>query len=407
MPGQQTAQNSVGDGPTPAPGDPERTARLCAAMKEAGLHAIVCTSPSEVLLLTGYWPIFATSAAVLTAEGALHAIVPADEEELASQTSGATLTAYEPELLTKLTGPADQLREPLAALLRKLGLERGTLGLRLKLGVQPASYAVMTDFRHSLDNLLQELAQGAKLVACDDLLETQKAAKTAHELELMRLGSRVAEAGFAAAAEAIRPGLREAEVAAAIQAAFDAAPEAQALRRSYGFFFCMSGPNAATAAAAYARTRQRRIENGDLVMIHANTCGDGFWTDITRTYTAGGERVERHEAMRTAIGAARDSALKAIRPGVPAREVDQAARSVMRAHGFGDKEFKHPTGHGVGYAAANGDALPRIHPDSPDVLTEGMTFNVEPAAYLEGYGGMRHCDVVAVGADGVEVLTEY
>lgn len=78
----------------------------------------------------------------------------------------------------------------------------------------------------------------------------------------------------------------------------------------------------------------------------------------------------------------------------------------MAAHGFGDA-FRHSTGHGVGFAAANGNALPRIHPQSPDVLDVGMTFNIEPAAYFDGYGGMRHCDVVAVTVDGVNVLTEF
>lgn len=388
-------------------GDPERISRLCKGMTEAGLDGLVCTAPSDVLLLTAYWPIFATSVAVLKADGTLRAIVPSDEQELAAKSSAATLTTYEPEQLMQLTGPVEQLRAPLGAILKDLGLEQGKLGVALRLGVQPVSYAVMTEFRHSLQDLLADLVPGATQVSCDNLLETQKAVRTPFEMERMRLGAKVAAVGFAAAEKAIQPGLREAEVAAAIQAAFDAAPEAGALIRSYGFFFCMSGPNSATAAAAYARTRQRRIEKGDLVMIHANTCADGFWTDITRTYTAGGEIVERHQQMRTAIMAARESALKMIRPGVPAPEVDHAARSVMQAHGFDNKLFKHATGHGVGYAAANGNALPRIHPNSPDVLGEGMTFNVEPAAYFEGYGGMRHCDVIAVGAEGAAVLTEF
>jgi Xaa-Pro aminopeptidase len=41
------------------------------------------------------------------------------------------------------------------------------------------------------------------------------------------------------------------------------------------------------------------------------------------------------------------------------------------------------------------------------VLEEGMTFNIEPAAYFDDYGGMRHCDVVAVSSDGAAVLTEF
>ena len=69
--------------------------------------------------------------------------------------------------------------------------------------------------------------------------------------------------------------------------------------------------------------------------------------------------------------------------------------------------FKHSTGHGVGFAAANPNAIPRIHPASPDLLTEGMTFNIEPAIYFDGYGGMRHCDMVGVGKTGAEVFTNF
>jgi Xaa-Pro aminopeptidase len=140
-------------------------------------------------------------------------------------------------------------------------------------------------------------------------------------------------------------------------------------------------------------------------MIHANTCADGYWTDITRTYTAG-QASARHNDMREAIMEARSAGLAAVRPGATGSDVDKAARTVMESHGLG-KAFKHAAGHGVGFAAANANGRPRIHPLSPDVLEEGMTFNLEPAAYFEGYGGMRHCDVVAVTKDGAEVITEF
>jgi Xaa-Pro aminopeptidase len=140
-------------------------------------------------------------------------------------------------------------------------------------------------------------------------------------------------------------------------------------------------------------------------MIHANTCGDGYWSDITRTFTVG-EPTETQALMHRAIMEARQAALEMIRPGVAAKQVDGAARSVLERHGYG-KLFKHSLGHGVGFSAANAHSLPRIHPASPDVLEAGMTFNVEPAIYIKGYGGMRHCDVVAVTSSGVEVLTPF
>lgn len=86
--------------------------------------------------------------------------------------------------------------------------------------------------------------------------------------------------------------------------------------------------------------------------------------------------------------------------------MDRAARAVLADQGFGEY-FKHATGHGVGFAAIDHNARPRLHPASDDVLMTGMVFNVEPAVYLDGYGGLRHCDVVAVTAAGAEVLTPF
>jgi Xaa-Pro aminopeptidase len=271
--------------------------------------------------------------------------------------------------------------------------------------MQPSSYAASNQFRSSLPGLLRELHPDSTYIACDDLLESMKAVKTVKELELMQKASDVAAAGFAMAETCIQPGLREIEIAAAVQAAFEVSPQAKSLQRSYGYFFCMSGPNSATAAAAYARTRQRVIEQGDLVMIHANTCADGYWTDVTRTYTAGVPS-ERQNDLRIAIDEARKASLCAIRPGVAGSDVDRAARSVMESHGLGEA-FKHAAGHGIGFAAANPNGRPRIHPLSPDILDAGMTFNIEPAAYFDGYGGMRHCDVIAVTADGAKVMADF
>lgn len=347
----------------------------------------------------------AASVAIFTADGEAQVILPEDEIELAEKTSDATLIPCKPGALAELTTPIQALANPLRSLTGRLGLSNGTIGIQNDQGMQPSSYATSTRFHSSLTDLLRELQPKAKHVACDDLLEGLKASKTPKELALMRTAANIAASGFGAATQAIQVGRGESEVAADIQAAFQACSKAELVQRSYGYFFCMSGPNSASAAAAYARTRHRRVETGDLVMIHANTCADGYWTDITRTYTAGSPS-ERQDAMRAAIRKAREAALGCIRPGVPARKVDAAARNVMKAHGFGDA-FKHATGHGAGFAAANPNGLPRIHPCSPDVLQEGMTFNVEPAAYFDGYGGMRHCDVIAVTAEGATVLTDF
>ncbi len=385
--------------------DAERHARTTAALLDSPHDALLCGSATEVLLLTGYWPVMSASVAVFSLDGQVKLILPEDEFELAQKTSAAELIPYKPAGLDSLESPLTRLGKQLASTLSSMGLERASIGLQLNQGIQPSSYVVSNKFRTALPALLKSLLPDAHFASCDDLLELLKSVKTAKELEFLKTAGRVASAGFTEAATCIRAGLRETEVAARVQAAFEQTPRAEVLQRSYGCHFCMSGPNSAKAAAAYARTRQRVIEEGDLVMIHANTCADGYWTDITRTYTVGAPS-DRQQDIRRAIDEARSAGLAAVRPGVTGAYVDHAVRSVMEAHGFG-KQFKHAAGHGVGFAAANPNGCPRIHPQSPDVLEPGMTFNIEPAAYFDGYGGMRHCDVIAVTADGAQVVTNF
>jgi Xaa-Pro aminopeptidase len=139
--------------------------------------------------------------------------------------------------------------------------------------------------------------------------------------------------------------------------------------------------------------------------VHCNSYAGGYWTDITRTYCLG-QPNERQRSMYEAVLAAREAALGTIRAGARAADVDAAAREALAARGFGAL-FKHSTGHGVGFAAIDASAQPRLHPASPDVLLAGMVCNIEPAIYIDGFGGIRHCDVVAVTESGCEVLTPF
>ncbi len=167
----------------------------------------------------------------------------------------------------------------------------------------------------------------------------------------------------------------------------------------------MSGEHSALAGGAYARTRDRALRGGDLVLIHCNSYVDGYWTDITRTYMLGAPSPRQRE-IHEAIFAARAAALAAIRPGARAADVDAAARGVLTERGFGPY-FTHPTGHNVGFSAISAESPPRLAEGSADVLEPGMVFNVEPAVYLMDYGGVRHCDVVTVTKGGAEVLTPF
>jgi Xaa-Pro dipeptidase len=244
------------------------------------------------------------------------------------------------------------------------------------------------------------------LRASDTMIARLAGTKTGAEIQRIRTACQIAAQAYDAGADAIRTGITEAEIATVFRAPLSTLGLRQeGVQRADGFVYCMSGPNSAQAFGAYARTRARTVQSRDLVLVHCNSYADGYWTDITRTYHVG-ESDERTRKMYDAVLDARHAALAAIRPGVRASEVDAAARNVLRERGFGDV-FKHGTGHGVGFAAISANSIPRIHPACLDPIESGMVFNVEPAIYIDGFAGLRHCDMVAVTPSGAELLTDF
>jgi Xaa-Pro dipeptidase len=383
--------------------DDQRIQKLRSALSNINVDAIVCGLPKNVLLLSGYWPAVGMSLAVLLMDGSIHLIVPEDENDLA-RPSGATLHTYKPACLDKLTTAAQAVREPLEALRAVLGQAR--IAIETGEESEPASYVSMHLFGDTLSESLKAVFPQATITAGGDLLKTLRATKTTSELAKIRIACAFARFGFESGAALLRDGLPEIMAAQIFRDRMKRTRiDCAEVQREEDFIWVMSGFNSAKAHGAYARSRTKSIENGDLVLVHCNSTVDGYWTDITRTYSLGRPDDKRWR-MYEAILEARAAAFACIAPGRKAAEVDHAARGVLERHGFG-KEFKHPTGHGIGFGAISPDALPRLHPKSPDVLETGMVFNIEPAIYFEGYGGIRHCDMVTVTEDGYELLTPF
>jgi len=386
------------------PRDEERIRKVTEAIKEDGLDALLCTLPSNVLMLSGYWPIIGNAIALVSREGNVGVAVPEDEEQAARQ-------GWPNEVRTFQSGSLDELDNTLDAVQRPLRELKQTLRLRgaKKIGFEggpsfdPNGYASGFEYGYAIAGLLGKVFDSSEAVSTSDRLARLRATLTMRELEALRCACGIAQQAFLSTAPAISPGMREFEIAARFkQKLITGAPENE---RCDGYAYCMSGENSARAYAAFQHSGWRAIAPGDFVLLHCNSYCGGYWTDITRTFCAGHPDPEK-SAIIEAVMNARLAAIAAVRPGVEASTVDRAARQELTSRGFG-KGFKHPTGHGVGFAAINHNALPRIHPLSREKLEVGMVFNIEPAVYISKLGGMRHCDMIAVTENGAEVLTPF
>ncbi|HEY8373336.1 MAG TPA: Xaa-Pro peptidase family protein [Pseudonocardiaceae bacterium] len=240
---------------------------------------------------------------------------------------------------------------------------------------------------------LRDTVDGAEQVLAGPVLRELRMRKDAAEVAALRKAGAAIDRVHARMGEWLRPGRTEAEVGADIAAAIVAEGHTEA-----AFVIVGSGPN---GASPHHDVSGRVIEPGDVVVVDiGGPVAEGYNSDCTRTYVVGApghaDVVDTYEVLR----AAQEAAVAAVRPGVTAASIDEAARSVIAEAGFGEY-FVHRTGHGIGLDVHE---EPYIVGGNDLVLEPGMAFSVEPGIYLPGRWGARIEDIVVVTEDGVERL---
>ena len=114
---------------------------------------------------------------------------------------------------------------------------------------------------------------------------------------------------------------------------------------------------------------------------------EGYSSDLSRTICLG-TADDNFKKLHDIILGAQLGAIALIKEGMSGAEADNLARVIIEEAGY---SFGHGLGHGVGLAPHE---LPRLGPNSPDRLLNGMVFTIEPGIYLEGWGGVRIEDLV-------------
>lgn len=234
----------------------------------------------------------------------------------------------------------------------------------------------------------------AELVATAGLVEDLRRVKDAGEIERMAAAATAADAALEVVRARLADGLTEEEFA--VELDFE--------MRRQGAAGCSfetivaSGPN---GAKPHHRPSDRRIEEGELIVLDFGAIVDGYCSDMTRTLCVGEPRSETARRMVEVVAESQRAGVAAVRAGVEAKAVDEACRRLIADAGWGDA-FLHSTGHGVGLQVHE---APRVATTSTDTLAAGHVVTVEPGVYLPELGGVRIEDTVVVTDDGCRVLT--
>jgi Xaa-Pro aminopeptidase len=264
-------------------------------------------------------------------------------------------------------------------------------------------------------------ADGIEVVPDEPEFTRRRRSKNASEVEGVRRAQAAADAGMAAAAELLRGATARDGVLAHDGEVLTSEAVRTRIRDVCAELGAPAGEDIIVAGGAAGATGHEQ-GTGPLpagvpviVDIWPRDERSGCYSDMTRTFVAGGSAADDvarwHSLARTAL----DRVYERLRPGVTGQELFAAACDVYEEAGEPTQRTKpegeplrdgffHSLGHGVGLEVHEEPALGRT---GADPLVPGDVVAVEPGCYRHGYGGVRLEDLALVTEDGYERLTEF
>lgn len=233
----------------------------------------------------------------------------------------------------------------------------------------------------------------AELIDVSDPIIDARNIKDEKEIEVMKKACDIASKAAENITEFIEPGVKEYEIAAELSYRM------RKMGATGDAFETISSSGSNTAEPHYT-CGDRKVNEGDFVLLDFGALFKKYRSDITRTYVVG-KASDKQRTMYDTVLKAQKAALDKIEPGVKGTEVHNAAADVIDSTEFEGK-FIHGLGHSLGLSTHDGSGL---NPSIDVTLEPGMVFTVEPGIYISGYGGVRIEDDIVVTADGYELLT--
>jgi len=240
-------------------------------------------------------------------------------------------------------------------------------------GIDECAFAQVAELRRALPDV--ELADG------DALMQSCRVRKSADELAVMEEAAAIAEGVTAAALQAVRPGVRELEIAG---------EALRALHRLGGETAHLATPFVASGERMAPPNRMatdKLVREGDLVFIDIGAMWNGYFSDLGRTTVCGTPSAEQRRVYR-AVHAALRAGTAAMRAGATTGAVAAAVTEAAREHGLADRFLSLFIGHGIGMGANEPPYVGEHLPGAEDATLEaGMTLALEPLIWVPGVRG--------------------
>ncbi len=361
----------------------ERKARIARAqelMRENKIDAMVLTQGTSLeyfgaIQWGGGERLFAM---VVAAKGDPFFVSPAFEEDRAREQIARGPGGKDPRVLIWQEDESPYAR--VAAGFRERSLTTGNVG------IEETVKFVFVDG-------IAQAAPAMKMVSATPVTSGCRMIKSDHEIELMRLASKVTLEAYDAAWKTLKEGMTQNDFQMLVAAA----------HQKLGFSGSAGVQVGEFSALPHGSVTPQVIKKGEVLLIDGGCQVEGYHSDISRTFVIGkpSDRVQR---VFDIVHQAQTAALKAARPGIECQAIDAAARKVVADAGFGANydHFAHRVGHGMGM---DGHEWPYLVRGNNMKTAHNMVFSDEPGIYLRGEFGVRLEDDLHITADGAELFT--
>lgn len=345
----------------------QRRKNLLKHAQKINCDVLVCFEPENLFYMTGFW---GEAVGILEKNGHVTIITPELEVGRAKEESVDCTV---------------------------IKAERG-VGLVSSLANKIKNAKVCTDCQsYATIELLKKSVP--KITHSVDPFYRSREIKDETEIAVLKKASRIIDEMYELCTKEIKKGQRESELQSILMSfAMERQMFSTGYRSALNPLIIAGGPN---GALPHAQVTDRRFVGGDLIVVDLTLRYKGYVSDATRTFGLGtvSERVkEAYETVRES----QERGLRAVRPGVSCRSVDDACRDYINEKKYG-KYFIHSTGHGIGLEVHE---PPTISQKSKVVLQKNMAITIEPGIYIPKKFGVRIEDSVIVG-DRLQVMHRF
>jgi Xaa-Pro aminopeptidase len=255
---------------------------------------------------------------------------------------------------------------------------QGTIGY---VGTYQMSYAL-------LDYVKRAFPQ-AKFVDASDMVDGIKVIKSAEEMELVKRAALMQDGAMRAAFAAVKPGMRDIEVAAVAQ------HFSQCHRSENGIYLCASMPLGKPSKFSNRHLQNRIIQKGDQIALLVEDNGPGgMYTELGRSCVVGVKVPQEMKDELEFCKASRKLTLDMLKPGTACKDVWDAFNDFMRKNGRPVEARLYC--HGQGYDMVE---RPLVRHDEPMIIQKDMNIVVHPTYIHAGYLNWL-CDNYLIGGNG-------